>query len=191
MAHRDILAPPAPTPTLNSHTSKDWLLNQPSAQPPLTPVVAVFKKRQQRSRIFPWRWEVFALFVSLICLGLICFVGLWAANTIFPDSPFTEFHGIQWSVNSIVALLSTLQRSTMLYVLGEGEYFINNLCQSLTNVLEVIGHLKWAWFDRSSSLIQLERFDNASRGVWGSLRFFFTRRLLVSCWLSKNGGSRG
>lgn len=37
----------------------------------------------------------------------------------------------------------------------------------------MIGHEKWIWLDRVRPLRQVELFDDASRGSWGSFLLFF------------------
>ncbi|KAF4823226.1 hypothetical protein CGCSCA5_v001873 [Colletotrichum siamense] len=38
---------------------------------------------------------------------------------------------------------------------------------------EVIGQSKWLWMEKPRPLRDMERFDNAARGAWGSLKLFF------------------
>ncbi|KAJ2973479.1 hypothetical protein NUW58_g8926 [Xylaria curta] len=57
------------------------------------------------------------------------------------------------TLNSVIATLSTILRALLAFV-----------------VAEVISHAKWAWFDTAHPLQHLEKFDAASRGVWGAIQ---------------------
>jgi|SRR5687767_6179973 hypothetical protein len=58
------------------------------------------------------------------------------------------------NLNTLIALLSILQRAALLLI-----------------VAEIIGQIKWFWFaERTRPLLQLHEFDEASRSVLGVLR---------------------
>ncbi|KAF8855608.1 hypothetical protein BDZ45DRAFT_746359 [Acephala macrosclerotiorum] len=60
------------------------------------------------------------------------------------------------NLSTLIAVLSTVLRATMMVV-----------------VAEVIGQLKWSWFSRPWPLNHLQHFDDASQGVIGSSRLPF------------------
>ncbi|PVH83592.1 hypothetical protein DL98DRAFT_486436 [Cadophora sp. DSE1049] len=66
------------------------------------------------------------------------------------------------TINSILSWLSTIARSALLVPITKG-----------------ISQLKWTWFSSVQRLADLQRFDDASRGPWGSLMLL---------WSLKNGG---
>ncbi|KAF6804877.1 hypothetical protein CMUS01_14748 [Colletotrichum musicola] len=62
------------------------------------------------------------------------------------------------SINALVAIFSTILRATLVFV-----------------VSEVIGQSKWRWMKGSPHpLRDIERFDDAGKGAWGSLKILFT-----------------
>ncbi|KAL3293493.1 hypothetical protein RB213_013712 [Colletotrichum asianum] len=64
------------------------------------------------------------------------------------------------SINTVIALLTTLMRATMLVA-----------------VAEVIGQMKWRFFDdQQRPLSDLQHFDHASRGVLGSAKIIWFAR---------------
>ncbi|OAL52627.1 hypothetical protein IQ07DRAFT_678572 [Pyrenochaeta sp. DS3sAY3a] len=74
------------------------------------------------------------------------------------------------SLNSLIAVLATLLRSSI-----------------VTVVEEVLGQTKWLWQQRRQPVINLARFDEASRGPWGALLLLcskipniFNRKLYTS-----------
>ncbi|KAF4903085.1 hypothetical protein CGCVW01_v013167 [Colletotrichum viniferum] len=64
------------------------------------------------------------------------------------------------NINTVIALLTTLMRATMLVA-----------------VAEVVGQMKWRFFDNQQrTLSDLQRFDHASRGVLGSVKIIWVAR---------------
>ncbi|EUC47687.1 hypothetical protein COCMIDRAFT_34755 [Bipolaris oryzae ATCC 44560] len=70
------------------------------------------------------------------------------------------------NLNTIIAVLATVLRSCMVVVAEE-----------------VISQLKWLLFRRPRPLWQLEHFDTATRGPWGSLLLFFRTRSLGAAFV--------
>lgn len=60
------------------------------------------------------------------------------------------------NLNTLIALLATIMRAVMLVA-----------------VCEVLSQLKWSWFSRPRPLSDLQRFDRASRGAYGSVQLLF------------------
>lgn len=100
-------------------------------------------------RLSSWTREIVNLALATgILVAMFITLGMYD-NQVAPD----------WSinVNTIVSILTAILRACMLFVLAN-----------------VIGQAKWAWFDQTRPLAHLERFDNASRGLFGSLQLLFT-----------------
>lgn len=98
-----------------------------------------------------WWWDIFGSVISLVCLVL-----LFAFLTSIDNTRVAQW---RWTVlpNALVSFLATIARSAL-----------------LLPVAECLGQLKWIYFkDRPSKLIELQRFDDASRGPWGSLVFLW------------------
>lgn len=69
----------------------------------------------------------------------------------------------QWplglTLNTVVALLSTLARAAF-----------------LIPVAESISQLKWLWYRKERSLNDFQDFDKASRGAWGAIQLVKTTK---------------
>jgi hypothetical protein len=95
-----------------------------------------------------WIGEVFAGLVSLGSLVAI-FVIYYEYNNKSLDSwPYP------WSINSVIGFVSTIIHLALLFQLGAA-----------------IGQLKWLWFKERHTLLDIDNFDQASRGPVGSVAF--------------------
>lgn len=74
--------------------------------------------------------------------------------------------GTAITLNTIVSLLSTVAKATLLFT-----------------VAECIGQQKWMYFmRRSRQLSRMSSFDQASRGIWGGLTLIWeTKAMYCSC----------
>ncbi|GES64543.1 hypothetical protein AAWM_03962 [Aspergillus terreus] len=64
------------------------------------------------------------------------------------------------SLNAVISVLSTLSKASLVFSVGES-----------------LGQLKWVWFNQQERpLLDLQSFDRASRGAWGSLGLVWTQR---------------
>lgn len=109
-----------------------------------------FPVRKRHRVLRFWIWEVLSLCLAIGMLVAIVLV-------------LNHFHGQivpQWrfsiTINTLVALLATIARAAI-----------------LTAVAEILGQVKWSWFSRPRPLNNLQHFDNASRGLLGSLALPF------------------
>jgi hypothetical protein len=98
-----------------------------------------------------WLGEIILWILSAACL--IIMTGLLAKSD-GKSLPAQASSSI--SINTMVSILSTLSRFAL-----------------SVPVEACLGQLKWGWFRNQSSrqLIDLEKFDKASRGPWGSFCF--------------------
>lgn len=110
-----------------------------------TPVVEGREKR----RIWRyWSFSFFALSIASALLISIIVILVKYDGQQLPHWPFSI------NINTLVALLSTIYRASIVVVLAD-----------------IIGQAKWAWFrEKPRPLKQLQIYDDASRGVWGSFR---------------------
>jgi hypothetical protein len=98
-----------------------------------------------------WKFEV---------LSMVCSVGallaIIAVLFAYDGKSMTRWNA--WlRPNTVVSALSTLAKSSMLMVVGQG-----------------LGQLKWQHFERRPRrLLDFDVFENASRGPWGSLRLLY------------------
>lgn len=98
-----------------------------------------------RPRNWWWWWEIGAAFLSATSVFLIIVVlGL------VQDKPLASWtHSIQ--PNSLIAVLTTVGKTAMLLV-----------------VSSCIAQLKWTHFEQPKRLSDLQLYDDATRGPWGS-----------------------
>ncbi|KAK9782830.1 hypothetical protein AB5N19_09415 [Seiridium cardinale] len=112
------------------------------------PVITSTTQSSQNS-VWNWKEDI---------AGLIFAVGLIAATFAILGS-FDGRRLSDWTfginVNTIAVLLSTAFRSTLVAI-----------------VAQIISQAKWLWFSSSTSrqLIDLDRFDTASRGAYGAAK---------------------
>ncbi|KAG8163810.1 hypothetical protein KVR01_005728 [Diaporthe batatas] len=109
--------------------------------------------RRTRGPLISWWLEGLAVVVSLLLLAAIVSLLYHFDGEEQPEWPY-------WiNLNTVVATLSTILRAQLLLVAAEA-----------------ISQYKWSWFRRPRRLIDMVRFDEASRGLMGSLNFLFRPR---------------
>ncbi|KAI1081268.1 hypothetical protein F5B20DRAFT_537585 [Whalleya microplaca] len=140
-----------------SHTSSSNFVNPNSEARPLyrstsDPVPEYNSPRElKRAIVWAWKWEIIAVLVSIA--ALFTTVGLLA-----------RFNGQEqptWpkavNLGAIISVCSLIIRTTLMVVVAES-----------------ISQARWRWFnDKQRPLRDLDRFDAASRGLWGSFRLLF------------------
>ncbi|KAK4934472.1 hypothetical protein LTR10_024274 [Elasticomyces elasticus] len=91
-------------------------------------------------------------------LAVIALMAIVVTLTIHQGRPLPQWpHMI--SINALIAIFTGVFRFSLLIPVAEG-----------------ISRLKWLWFRQPQPLGDLERFDAASRGPWGSLKLVFRLR---------------
>lgn len=99
-----------------------------------------------------WLPEILALTLSASCLVAIIVVLNFYQSKSIPQIPF----GL--TLNAIISILATGSKSSLLLAVGGA-----------------IGQLKWCWFiDKKRTLENIQDFDDASRGPWGSFNLLFS-----------------
>lgn len=102
-----------------------------------------------------WLFEIIAWVVSAVALAVIIVTIALTDEKPLPQWPMNI------TLNSFVSFMSTLMKAALVIPVTEG-----------------ISQLKWIWFKRAESLNDIQTFDEASRGTWGSLKLLFkTKRL--------------
>ena len=97
-----------------------------------------------------WWLEIFAAVFSLSCVTVNA-----AVLSAIDGRPYRTFHmkSIDITPNTFISIVSTFSKSSLLLAVSEG-----------------VGQLKWVFFQRHPHyLVDLQTFDNASRGPLGSL----------------------
>ncbi|KAJ8123657.1 hypothetical protein ONZ43_g450 [Nemania bipapillata] len=108
------------------------------------------EEEYRRNPLGDWAYE--ALSITL-AIGLI--VAITLVLKLFEDKEQPKWPH-ELSLNSVVAILSTILRALLAFV-----------------VAEVISYKKWGWFDTTHPLQHLDKFDAASRGIWGAIQLLF------------------
>ena len=118
----------------------------PLASPSMSPIETK-SSRKHWDRIYRWwLWELLCWTLASGCLCTIA--GILA---VWDQRPLDEWHH-SLTLNSILAILSAISKSALLVPVSSG-----------------ISQLKWSRLSDRRSLIDLQRFDEASRGPLGSI----------------------
>ncbi|KAF2136026.1 uncharacterized protein K452DRAFT_149349 [Aplosporella prunicola CBS 121167] len=100
-----------------------------------------------------WPWEL-----SGIVLSIACMIAIIVLLPLIHDKPLSKWP-VSVPPNTILSAFITVIKSSMLLVVAES-----------------ISELKWLHFEKTASgrpLDDLEHFDRASRGPWGSVLFLY------------------
>jgi hypothetical protein len=152
--HSSIERESTPPPQQIPRSSKWLKIDRDSIPPP---------QRKPHNLVWHWRWEI-----STFCLGTAAFVAIVALLFNFRNKPAPNMPlgDKRLQLTTIVAALAQVAQSAL-----------------LVPISYCIGQLKWKWFQRSNRVVDLDRFDLASRGPDGSMRLlwhFSWRQRLVS-----------
>ena len=111
-----------------------------------------------------WIWEILSILFSIVCL--IAIVAVLRVEDGKELSQWRQGRG-GISPNAVISFIGILTRSSFMLV-----------------VVECISQLKWLHFHKSPRfLIDLQRFDESSRGPWGAAKFILLQRqkALLGC----------
>ena len=108
---------------------------------------------RQRALVDTWIPEIVAVTMSTVCLIVVVVVLRIFTGEAVPTFPY----GV--TLNAIIAVLATASRSMLIYA-----------------VAAAISQLKWCWYLQSRKLQDMQIFDDASRGPWGSLTLLILLR---------------
>lgn len=109
-------------------------------------------RRVRRAWNYGWVAEI------LCCtLAIISLIAIVITLRLHQDKPLPQWPlGI--TINALIAIFGVLLKAGLIVPLSEG-----------------ISQLKWQWFQKQPrKLIDMDDFDVASRGAWGSFLFLFT-----------------
>ncbi|MCJ1466696.1 hypothetical protein MMC07_005316 [Pseudocyphellaria aurata] len=104
-------------------------------------------------RILSYAW---VLEISSIGIAILTLAAMYITLAMHRDRPLPHWPGLI-SINSLIAIFTVILKVTLMMPVAEG-----------------VGQLKWHWFQESRSLIDLDQFDAASRGPWGSILLIFS-----------------
>lgn len=123
----------------------------PSSRPPSTSA-KIFSAWQNLANKY-WLYELSSSFISVLALA-----ALFAVLGSFNGHARPKWPAYV-SINTIVAINTAILKASMMLSITEG-----------------ISELKWQWFTKPQPLIDVNAFDSASRGPWGSFLFLFNFR---------------
>ncbi|KAK7960639.1 hypothetical protein PG988_011853 [Apiospora saccharicola] len=109
-----------------------------------------------------WTWtlELLSLVFAIASTIAICII-LW----LWDDRLLSDWP-LPIQPNSLVSIFSTLAKTALMLPIGS-----------------VISQMKWIWFEEPQNLNDLQTFDRASRGPWGSLKLIWDTR--GKAWITK------
>ena len=106
-----------------------------------------------------WLFELISLAFGTASTVAVVILLLYYQNKHVPG--LNTFLGVSITLNTIIAILGTIGRASILYAVTEC------ICQQ-----------RWAWFSGPPKpLTDLESFDQGSRGGWGSLLLIWRLRV--------------
>ncbi|KAK8236449.1 hypothetical protein IWZ00DRAFT_557810 [Phyllosticta capitalensis] len=115
-----------------------------------TPVQPLQKTMRSRWEDFYWTIEILScLFAAIILVALVAVLAIFNGHQ-QPNWP----HPV--SINTIIAVFTVAFKALLLKPVVEG-----------------LSQCKWLWFSRPKELSDLELFDQATRGPWGSTCLLF------------------
>jgi hypothetical protein len=145
-------APPEPPKPPQATTTIPALARKPASKGTLYDRV-----RLRYSRICHDAWvpEVLS-----ICFSTACFVTIFVVLVVYDGKQVPSLpHAI--TLNTVVAILSTASKSSLILVVGS-----------------CLSQLKWSWFSRRRRLTDIKTFDDASRGPLGCAVLLTTKAFL-------------
>lgn len=170
------LLPSSSTKTQSIHRSSSMAFNQDSAYLPLKEMAsskshhpyesslgsaelkpAPFQLRQKKRKVDYWAWEWMALVASFIAVVASAVILVMFDNRPIPEWSW-QSNGV--SVNSILSLLSTLSRASLLVPIDE-----------------CIGQLMWLRYAlREQKLADVKLYAEAARGPMGAARLLWKQK---------------
>lgn len=129
----------------DSVASKEQTVLQQQYDPP---------KRLGSFHFRDWSWEIVSAVFSAACV-----VAVLVVLKVYQERSLSSWHFVHdITLNTLIALLSTLSRTAL-----------------IVSVASCLSQLKWIYFLRSPrSLQEMQIFDDASRGPWGSLELIWS-----------------
>lgn len=147
-----------PAPDEEAHMDLDSLLEEPlnpnEDADHATPLASTPQAKEnhanlQRGLWGNWKFEILSMLLSISCVVAMCIIFLTLVQ-----KPLSAWN-LPIKLNALVSVLSAIARAGLLYPMAE-----------------CVSQIKWLHFRRASHRIsELQDFDQASRGPWGSLLF--------------------
>jgi hypothetical protein len=123
-------------------------------------------KKPSRSK-FSWTWQISSVILSVASLAAII-----AVLVAIDQHPRLADWSVSSSSKISATLSSNISPNTLISI-----FAAISKAALLVAVADCIGQLKWIRFEQKSHLLkELEIYDEATRGPWGSLKLIFTTR---------------
>ena len=122
----------------------------PGTEPTPNADTRPIRARSSSPELSRWVIEILSFLVSLTSFGALLIILIR-----FNGRPLQEWPSSRISLNTVIAVSSLLSRTSLVLPLANG-----------------LSQLKWLWFRKGPArqLIDLHRFDEASRGPWGAIQ---------------------
>lgn len=135
--------------------------------------VADYDRVPQRSTLSDLRWWLPELFASSLAFASL--VSIVAVLRAYRGRDIQDVQLPRYlTLNGLVAILATISRAALMVPVGS-----------------VMSQECWLWLSNSRGLLlDIEYFDGASRGAWGSVQLLFKVRLWSRCVAVLNAFSR-
>lgn len=133
-----------------AHAKTVTSIDSSSRRPPNS--AKIFPAWQNLANTY-WIYELSSSLISVLALA-----GLFAMLRSFNGHARPKWPAYV-SINTMVAITTAILKASMMLPITEG-----------------ISELKWQWFTKPQPLIDVNAFDSASRGPWGSFLFLFNFR---------------
>jgi hypothetical protein len=149
-----------PTPIFNS--GRERRADQTSPAPSATKTTVATQEKAADSKLhhapptidYWWGWDILGLGLSLAIL-----IAIIVILRVFDGKQQPSWRWI--SLNTLLSWLSTVGKGCIAFPLSAG-----------------LSQLKWVWFaQRKRPLSDLRVFDNASRGIYGSVELLWALRM--------------
>ena len=126
--------------------------------------VADYDRVQQKSTLSDLRWWLPELFASSLAFASL--VSIVAVLRAYRGRDIQDVQLPRYlTLNGLIAILATISRAALMVPVGS-----------------VMSQECWLWLSNSRGLlVDIEHFDVASRGVWGSVQLLFRARLWSRC----------
>lgn len=152
----------------NAKNNGSRSMSDPLTTKSLTPLpktaVADYNGVQKGSTLSDLKWWLPELFASSLAFASL--VSIVAVLRAYRGRDIQDIQLPRYlTLNGLIAIIATISRAALMVPVGS-----------------VMSQECWLWLSKSGGLlVDIENFDDASRGAWGSLQLLFRARLWSRC----------
>ncbi|TLD32954.1 hypothetical protein PspLS_01161 [Pyricularia sp. CBS 133598] len=118
-------------------------------QPDTIPSPQRSRTRHLLSSVWNWAWFIEFL-AMLTTISMVMSIGIVLKH--YHEQPVPQL-AFNININTVIAIIATLMRATLLYVL-----------------IQVLGQVRWSWFSSPRPLYDLHHFDQGGQSLFGSCK---------------------